>query len=32
MELWCGIDWADRHHDVALVNDVCAGSSPGTDR
>ena len=19
--VWCGIDWAERHHDVALVND-----------
>lgn len=21
MTVWCGIDWADRHHDVALVDD-----------
>ena len=20
--IWCGIDWAERHHDVALVDDV----------
>lgn len=24
MDLWCGIDWAERHHDVAIVNDVGA--------
>ena len=22
MELWCGIDWAERHHDVAIVDDA----------
>ena len=21
MTVWCGIDWAERHHDVALVDD-----------
>lgn len=21
MRVWCGIDWAERHHDVALVDD-----------
>jgi hypothetical protein len=21
MPIWCGIDWAERHHDIALVND-----------
>jgi hypothetical protein len=21
MELFCGIDWAEAHHDVALVDD-----------
>ena len=20
--LWCGIDWAERHHDVAVVDDA----------
>ena len=22
MGIWCGIDWAERHHDVALVDDT----------
>ena len=22
MQIWCGIDWAERHHDVALVDDT----------
>jgi len=22
MAIWCGIDWAEHHHDVALVDDV----------
>jgi Transposase len=22
MEMWCGIDWAERHHDVAIVDDT----------
>ena len=21
MRIWCGIDWAERHHDIALVDD-----------
>jgi transposase len=21
MRLWCGIDWAQRHHDIAVVDD-----------
>jgi hypothetical protein len=21
LTIWCGIDWAEQHHDVALVND-----------
>ena len=21
MRIWCGIDWSERHHDVALVDD-----------
>jgi transposase len=21
MRMWCGIDWAQRHHDIAVVND-----------
>src|SRR3954451_15462441 len=21
MRIWCGIDWSERHHDIALVND-----------
>jgi len=21
MQVWCGVDWAERHHDVALVDD-----------
>ncbi|AZI66066.1 hypothetical protein EHW12_34135 (plasmid) [Rhodococcus sp. NJ-530] len=20
-ELWCGIDWAEKHHDVAVIDD-----------
>ena len=22
MQMWCGIDWAERHHDVAVINDL----------
>ncbi len=22
MKLWCGIDWAERHHDVAIVDET----------
>lgn len=22
MEMWCGIDWAERHHDVAIVDET----------
>ena len=35
MELFCGIDWAEHHHDVALVNaggDVLAMVRIGDDR
>ena len=21
MQLWCGIDWAERHHDVSVVDE-----------
>jgi len=21
MRIWCGIDWAERHHDIAVVDD-----------
>lgn len=24
MQLWCGIDWAERHHDVAIVDEAGA--------
>ena len=24
MGLWCGIDWAEQHHDVAVVDDAGA--------
>lgn len=24
MPVWCGVDWAERHHDVALVDDTGA--------
>ncbi len=20
-ELWCGIDWAEEHHDIAVIDD-----------
>lgn len=20
LQVWCGIDWAERHHDIALVD------------
>ena len=22
MQMWCGIDWAERHHDVAVIDDT----------
>ena len=22
MQMWCGIDWAERHHDVAVIDDA----------
>jgi hypothetical protein len=21
MRLWCGIDWSEKHHDIAVVDD-----------
>jgi transposase len=24
MRIWCGIDWSERHHDIALVDDYGA--------
>ncbi len=30
MTIYCGIDWSERHHDVALVDD--AGTTVATRR
>jgi hypothetical protein len=31
MQMWCGIDWAEHHHDVAIIDDTGAadGAVPG---